>query len=210
MKILSIILISLVSITSYSQKKPIKYYDEKGSEITLESFIKKNDYIKNLAIYFENDSIQYGHLFKRMNFGKLKNKELNYLKDYLNELSKSKIDSTESIVINYITSIPKRAKDNPRLRSTWNLLDRDYLKNLHKISNIKHFWVHSPNVLNLKYFHSNKLNWLNDKEQILKKRFFPNEVYGHTLIIKPNGLYVSYIGEHGKTKIWKLAKEYLK
>ena len=209
MKILSLILISIISITSYSQEKPIKFYDENGSEITGESFIKKNDYIKNLGLYFENDTIKYSILVKRMNFGKLNNNELNYLKDYLNELSNSKIDSTENIVINYITSTPKKAKD-PRLRSTWNVLDKDYLKKLHKISNIKQFWVNSPNVYNLKYFHSNKLNWLNDKRQVLKKMFFPYEIYGHTLIVKPNGFYVSYIGEHGKDKIWALAKKYLK
>ncbi|MFD2892785.1 hypothetical protein ACFS5J_12260 [Flavobacterium chuncheonense] len=194
----------------FSQEKQIIFYNESGEKISNQKFIETRDYNKNLDIYYENDTIQIGLLITRQGFGKLDKNTFTILKMYLTDLSNKKIDSTQCIVINYLTAFPKKA-ENKKLKSTWNILDRDYLKKLYKIANINQFWVNSPESDNLEYYHHGKINWLTDKENILKSLFFPYEVrYGNYILIKPDGKFYYYLGEHGKHQIWEKAKKYFK
>lgn len=202
------IIILLISVQTFAQTKPIVYYNENGEEITKENFLKTKDYSKNLDLYFDTDTIQYGLLIERQKFGQLDEKTFTELKIYLSELSQTQIDSTQNIVVNYLTALPKK-KENTRPRSGWNILDRDYLKKLHKIAPISQFWINSPHSDNLKYYHHNKINWVPDKENVFKKLFFPYEVrYGNYILIKPDGKFFFYLGEHSKYQIWENAEKY--
>ena len=210
MKKVLLILVTLSVFSSYSQEKQVRFYDINGKEITRDKFYKNKDYSKNLDLYFENDSIQYGLLIKRMNFGKLNKIQFGNLKKYINKLSNTKIDSTKNIVINYLSSLPKKS-ENSKSRATWNIFDKDYLRKLHRIAEIQQFWINSPENDNLKYFHSNTIDFISDKDKLFEKMFFPYQIYyGNYLIIKPNGLYVTYAGEYGKQSVWELTKKFIK
>jgi len=202
------IIILLISVQAFAQKKPIEFYNENGEEITEEKFLKSKDYSKNLDLYFDTDTIQYGLLIERQKFGQLDQKTFTDLKIYLSELSKTQIDSTHNIVVNYLTAFPKK-EENTRSRSGWNVLDRDYLKKLHKIAPINQFWINSPQSDNLKYYHHNKIKWITDKENLFNKLFFHYGVrYGNYILIKPDGKFFYYLGEHSKYQIWKNAEKY--
>ena len=73
----------------------------------------------------------------------------------MEELTKKPIDSTQNIVINYLTAYPKK-EENSNSKSRWNVLHGDYLKKLQKIANITQFWIHSSECDNLEYYHQKK------------------------------------------------------
>jgi hypothetical protein len=200
----------LFTCLTFGQKKPIVFYNESGEEINKQKFIETRDYSKNLDLYFENDTTQIALLVTRQKFGQLDKNTFENLKSYLTELTDKQIDSTQNIVINYLTAFPKKA-DNTKSRSTWNVLDEDYLKKLHKTADITQFWICSPLSDNLKYYHQNKINWIADKESLFKNLFFPYEVrYGNYILIKPDGKFYYYLGEHSKYEIWEKSKKYFK
>jgi len=210
MKIAKHLIIVLISIKTFGQTKPIVFYNENKEEITKESFFKLKDYTKNLDLYFENDSLQYGLLIKRQQFGKLDQKTFTKLKSYLTEISHKQIDSTQNIVINYLTAFPTKEKEFG-FKASWNILDKDYLKKLHEIANVTQFWINSPKCDNLKYYQRNKIKWISDKENLFNEIFFPYQVKsGNYILIKPNGKFYSYLGEHGKYEIWENVKKYFK
>lgn len=196
------------SFNFFSQNKPFKYYNENGKELTKKEFSKAINYSENLDLYLENDSLQFGVLMQRENSGKLNQFTLKKIQSYLHELSKKDIDSTKNIVINYLTALPNH-NENTNPRSTWNVLEKDYLKKLSKISKIQQFWINSPRANNLKYYYSKRINWLEDKEDLFKKIFFPYEVkYGNFILIKPDGRFYYYLGEHSKYQIWETSKKF--
>ncbi|WP_275316945.1 hypothetical protein [Tenacibaculum bernardetii] len=204
------LIFTLFTLFVFGQEKPIVFYNESGEKINRQKFIEAKDYSKNLDLYFENDTTQIVLLVTRQKFGKLDKYSFEKLKTYLTELTNKKIDSTQNIVINYLTAFPKKA-DNSKSRSTWNILDKDYLKKLHKIADINQFWINSPESDNLKYYHQNKINWIADKESLFKKIFFPYEVrYCNYILIKPDGKFYYYLGEHSKYEIWENAKKHFK
>ncbi|MGY0393269.1 hypothetical protein ACW5R3_12010 [Bizionia sp. KMM 8389] len=192
------------------QQKPMIYYNEAGKEINQQEFIETKKNRDNLDLYFDNDSIQIALLIKRQKFGHLDKKTFEDLKSYLSDLTKKSIDSTQNIVINYLTAFPKKA-DNTKSRSTWNVLNKDYLVKLHKIADISQFWISSPESDNLKYFHQKKINWKTDKANLFEKLFFTYEVpYGNFILIKPDGKFYYFLGEHSKYEILEKAKKYFK
>lgn len=192
----------------FGQQKPTVFYNEIGEEINYHQFIDTKNSRINIALYFENDSIQRAILVTRQKFGQLDKKTFTHLKAYLTELSGKQIDSTQNIVINYLTVFPKKEKHQPS-KSGWTVLHRDYLRKLHKIANINQFWIHSPECDNLKYYHQNKINWIADKDDLFKKLFFLYDFkYGNYILIKPDGQFYYYLGEHGKDGIWRQSKKY--
>ena len=185
------------------------YYDENGYEITREKF---NSSEKTLSLFFENDTMSFGVSLKRENYGRLDANTLDQFHNYLSKISGRKIDSTKNIVINYITGYPKR-KDNTKEKSTWNVLKfpKEYRNRLNRKANADQFWVHSPDNDNLEYYHSEKIEWYNDKERIFESLFFPYEVaYGNFILLKPNGEYFFFLGEYGEYEIWHFVNSFLK
>ena len=203
-------LLILFSCLTFGQEKPIVFYNEGGEKISREQFIETKDFSKNLDLYFENDTTQIALLIMRQKFGALDKSTFTFLKSYLKDLSNKTIDSTQYIVINYLTPYPER-DNNSKTKSGWNVLDRDYLKKLHKIANITQFYINAPDCNNLKYNHSKRIPWISDKQNLFRKLFFPYHVrYGNYILIKPNGKFYYYLGEHSKYEIWENAEKYFK
>ena len=203
-------LFTLLTYLTFGQEKPIVFYNESGVKISKQNFIKTKDYSKNLDLYFENDTTQIGLLVTRQKFGQLDKTTFKNLKTYLTELTNKTIDSTQYIVVNYLTAYPKK-EENRKSSSGWNVLDKDYTRKLHKIANINQFWIHSSECDNLEYNYHNRINWIEDKDNVFKKLFFPFEVqHGNYILIKPDGKFYYYLGEHSKYEIWENAKKYFK
>lgn len=200
----------LFTCSFFGQEKPIVFYNEGGEKISKQQFFETKDYRNYLDLYFENDTTQIGLLVTRQKFGQLDKNSFENLKSYLTELSDKQIDSTQNIVINYLTAYPKK-DENTTSRSGWNVLNRDYLKKLHKIANINQFWMNSLECDNLEYFYHKKINWIADKNNLLKELFFPYEVrYGNYVLIKPDGKFYYYLGEHSKYQIWENSSLFFK
>lgn len=205
------IFIFIITIGSIAQEKTSKFYNEHGEKISQNDFLETKDYSKNIDVYYENDSLQIGVLLTRKKFGYFEPETFTKIKSYLTELSGKTIDSTHNIVINYLSGyFLNNEKDESKTRSRWNVLDKNYLKKLHNITEIEQFWVNSPKVKsNLKYYYSNRYDWLTDQDDFFKKLLFPHDVLlGNFILIKPNGRYYYYLGEHSKNKILKTSEQF--
>lgn len=203
-----LLLFTLFTSLTFGQDKPILFYTENGKQVSKQEFFKTRDHNNNLDLYFENDTTQLGILIARQKFGQLDKSTFNNLKDYLSELTSKSIDSSQNIVINYLTVYPSK-KDVKTEQSNWNVLDNDYTRKLHKVANINQFWINSPECDNLNYYRQKKINWIADTENLLKKIFFPYEIEnGHYVLIKPDGRFYYYLGEHSKYNIWENAEKF--
>ncbi len=194
-------------LSLYSQSKAIKFFNENGTQLSEEEFYNNRDYSQNLDVYLENDSIAYGILLSRRKFGNLDAATFHKIKSYLGQLRGRDIDPNRNIVINYLTE-PIGIEDKQG-KTGWNILGKNYLKKLHKIADIEQFYVNSPKVGNLKFYHLNSINWLEDHEELFKKLFFPYEtVNGNYILIKPDGRFFYYLGEHSKFEVWENAEKF--
>ncbi len=207
MKTLICIFLIFSSINIYSQNKVYSFYNEEGSQITRKKFYEERENYENFPLYFENDSTRFGALFYREKYGVLNDSTFQSFKNYLNTFQTSQINSEEMIVINFLTGIPID-EQSKKSRSTWNIFDRDYLRKLNKIADISHFWISSLDKEKLKYFYSNRVNWQKDKDNFIKRIFFPHETtYGYYIIINSEGKYYYSLGEYGKHNVWKKTEE---
>ena len=211
MRILKWIFLFLFCINASGQNKIYKFYGEEGQQISREKFYKTRYNGENIPMYFENDTAKFGILFYKENYGKLNDSSFRSLKNYLYDLKKVKIDSADFIVINYLTKVPGEEQKKHRTRTTWNIFDRNYVRKLKRKNNVSHFWISSLENQNLKYFYSNRINWLTDRRGVIPELFFPFEyTYGYYIIIKPNGEYYYFIGEYGKQNVWEKTREFAK
>ncbi|WOD45155.1 hypothetical protein [Hwangdonia lutea] len=209
MKNILFISVFFISIIGYSQKKLVKYYNEKGVEVSKSKFKKSINYKVNLDTYFENDTTKNYILIPRSVVGKLNPKEFIALKNHLNKISRFELDTTKFIVINYLSSIPNKSK-NTKPNPYWNAFGKEYLRKIDRIDNIQQYSIYNPENNHLKYFHKKRFNWLADEHDFIKNMFFPYDVmYGNFLIIRPSGVFVYYLGEHSEYQILETTKKFL-
>ncbi|MFD2552527.1 hypothetical protein ACFSQP_11960 [Bizionia sediminis] len=107
MKQFFLILFLLIHLLSFSQEFEKKYLDINKNEITEKQFYKQKDYNINLDVFIQSDSLIIGMLVRRKNQGKLDNTQLKQLTEYLSRISGEEIDSSKTLVINYLSSTPK-------------------------------------------------------------------------------------------------------
>ena len=196
-----LVLISIVNL-SFSQIQKKVFYNENLEEISESNFYKKKNVQKNLALYFENDTLKTSLLIYRKNYGllndsvyKILKKSLSFDKELINDL----------IVIVYYPG--KDGCNGTKSTSAWNIFDNDYLKKLNKIGSNNHFWIYKDDE-NLKYYHPKQVKWENDKNQVVENLFFKfHYPCFSAVIIDKTGKYISYFGEFGKDTIWELSKE---
>ena len=206
MKSFFILIFLLTNYFSYSQKTEIRYFNTDKEEVTKKQFYRQKNYRVNHELFFKTDSLIIGMLVKRKNQGKLEKTELNQLRQHLSLLSGEQVDSSNTIVINYLSSTLKL----PYLgeKSRWVIFVPDYLNNLNKIPNVQQFWVNNPDNQNLEYFHNDRINWIEDSFRIIENLFFPYEFeLGSFVVINSDGYYISYFAEYGIEEVIKITNE---
>jgi len=209
MKTTLFIIYLFISYFSFSQEYVRKYFNVNKKEITQKKFYKQKNYKVNLDVFIQSDSLIIGMLVNRTNQGKLDEIKLSQLRQYLSRLSGKNIDSSKTIVINYLSSTPKTFNNSKK--STWTIFNKNYLISLNKLSNIHQIWVNNPNNLNLEYFHKDKINWVEDSNRIIENQFFPFEFqYGNFVVINSNGNYISHYAEYGPEEVLKYTKKCIK
>ena len=203
----TLIVILVLSITCFSQNKTFKFYDEHGIEISRQQFYQKKLNNNFYPLYFEKDTISIGVLNYREIYGVLNDTTFQQLKAYLNSFKNTQIHPEDIIVINYLTGVPEN-EQNKKSRTSWNIFDGNYVKQLKKIANISHFWIASLDRSKLNYFYGKQVDWKKDTENVIPRLFFPYEItYGYYIIIKPDGHYYYSIGEYTKNIVWKKTEE---
>ncbi|MCP9198838.1 hypothetical protein MKO06_02900 [Gramella sp. GC03-9] len=153
-----------------------------------------------LAVYIEKDSITVGIRVQKEKYGRLEDSTFNALRLYLNSMNAEKIGEDDLIVINFLTGVTLE-EQNRNARSSWNIFEGNYIRKLKKVADVSQYWISTLPKEKLKYFHSNKIDWKQDKQGMIPEVFSPYGLkYGYYIIIRPNGDYYYEIvnSEFGK------------
>lgn len=182
----------------YSQSKSISYRDENFKEISKEHF-------ENLATQkeyrwnqFENEQEVIQVLYQKQTLGKLTSQELADFKKYLN-LYKPLRNGLIMIVF-----YPGKDSCNDLGRkSTWNLLEENFQKEVNKTGIITQYWLYKS-IENLHNYHRNHIEWMLDKDQFVEHLFFKvHYPCASSVIIDQEGNFVANLGEFGVKDIYK-------
>lgn len=139
--------------------------------------------------------------------GKISNKDFQSLKKYLTEISNDQLNFDKNIVINYINKDPTQASQNYQV--PWDIFSGHMSDDLKAIAPTNHLWLIHKNVENLHYYHGDKINWIVDKDSLMRKSFFEYaDLNGGFIIIKPTGTYFLRVGEFGKRELIDTYKEF--
>lgn len=211
MRLPAFLVLFFISLFGYSQNKDYYFYNEEGRPISRKDFYKTRYNRDNFPVYLENDTARFGILYHYETYGKLNDSSYRYLRKYLGELKQTIIDSSDFIVINYLTSVPDEEQKRGGTRTTWNIFDRNYTGKLKRMDDVSHFWISSLEKQNLKYFYSRRIDWLTDKKGVIPELFFPFEfTYGYFVIINPEGEYYYHLGEYAKQFVWEKTEQFVK
>ena len=137
----------------------------------------------------------------------LVNEDYETLKNHLNNISDKEIDFDKKIIINFIDNDPRIHKKNYQV--PWDIFYGNMENDLAKFGQSNHFWIINKRVKDLHYYHGNKINWIVDKNDLIREFFFKYDgLNGGFVIIKPNGNYFLKIGEYRKSDVLKTHNEF--
>lgn len=186
----------------------MKYYIEENGKLlptTKVIFERSIDYTKNVDVYLENDKGQMGILYIRRREGKLDAEQMIALKKYLKEYSGTNINKDEYIVIDYITAAP--VDDSISWFSIKNKTRKHYTKKINRITSAKNFVIYNMEGRTKWIPNGDKKDCIADKSNfILKLLFVAQANYGNAAVIRPDGTYITYLGEYGPDEVYKKIK----
>ncbi|MDT0557439.1 hypothetical protein RM697_02185 [Ichthyenterobacterium sp. W332] len=209
MKSFIFLIFIVFSSISYCQdkEKPIYYQDIDESIISLEEFERKSSYngIRNINLYFENDTAYFYKKFPSKRLGRLSPEQLKFLYHSIDEINTFKINRNNIIIIQYYPGYENKYPGN-RL-SKWNRYHKDYIRKLKKTNKFEFLWVYG-NSEGIETHHTDRFKWLFDKNKNIQKLFFPFYIrYGSFAIVNQNGEFICVYGEYGKQTILEACKE---
>lgn len=179
----------------YSQVREKKeiLYDVNWQLLSLKEFKEKVKDRKFIYKLTENDTAYVGKLFLREKVGKIKAEERIDLIDYLEKISKTQIDSSNTIVINFFFKPPNPPNGSCIDNYT---SSRKYRKYFKKNDGISQFSIVQ------KGFNYKKNNVLEDKERFIRNLLFKYYFScGNYIIIKEDGSYLRRLGEYRQSEI---------
>ncbi len=139
--------------------------------------------------------------------GILTNMDYENLKSHLKDISNKELDFNKRIIINYIDNDPRIYRKNYQV--PWDIFYGNMEADLAKFGKANHFWVINKGVTDLHYYHGDKIKWIEDKNNVVRKLFFAYDgLNGGFVIIKPNGEYFLNIGEYTKSNFLETHKEF--
>lgn len=128
--------------------------------------------------------------------GNLNEDTISYIVSYIENISGRQIDKTKSLVINYYNE-PKKTN---RLCMIGNLKNKVYTD----------FFKDNKDFFEISFAHADdykkRKNLFNDKENLLRDTLFHDFcTCGNYIIIRPNGRFYRYYGEHRHDEVPKKA-----
>jgi len=200
--ILIIFLLIFSSIFCQNQDSNIEYFDDDGKKITKNEYVEK---IKSrLFTTIVTDTTKNVYLVKRIQAGEITNKKI-FDSLIKKEFAKKYDPNLPTVIVYYPGKDNCNSANNG---SNWNPIKNRYYneleKGLRKRGKYNIFYVYKSKK-GLKDGNKGYKKWHSDPENIFEKLFFryhyPCNSY---VIIKPNGKYISILGESGKETVWKM------
>lgn len=127
------------------------------------------------------------------------------LKEYLVDINDYNLDFNKKIILNFIDNDPIRYRKNYQV--PWDIFYGNLYEELNSIEPCNQIWILNKSVKDLYYYHGNKINWIVDRDNVIRELFFNyNGLNGGFVIIKPNGKYFLKVGEYKKSDVLNTLK----
>lgn len=206
--LLKIIILFFLFCSNPITAQDMKYFIEENETLlptNKVTFEKSIDHSKNVDVYLENDNRQIGVLYIRKREGKLDAKMVEKLKSFLKIKSGTDIKSDEYIVIDYITAAP--VNDSISWFSIGNKTSNRYTKKINRIISSKNIVIYNTDGRTKWMPSKDKKECIADENNfILKLLFVAQANYGNAAVIRPDGTYITYLGEYGPDEVYNMMK----
>lgn len=205
-----VIVACALSVTGVSAQR--KYYIEQNGTLnpTTQAYFEKSiDYNKNVDVYLENDTSEIAVLYVRRREGKLDSEKMNLLRKYLKQISGGAVIENHLIIINYITSVPVIEPKEPI--SNWYILNKNYTTRLKKETPNYYFIYNEAQTEAKNHYNRKYIKLYPDTGSNLLKLLFPAEAnYGNAAVIRPDGTFITYLGEYGPDEVYRMIESFKK
>lgn len=196
-KILTIVITGFILYSCSSSKRNITYLDSQNREISKSKFQQRKSSHEFLSIQI--DSLNQRKLTEKTKTGEIDN--LNTYRSLISNISSEDIDVSKPLVIIYY---PGKDPCNSSGSATGASLKTwyDNLENgLRQLNTNAPVYLYKEKEGLEKY--EGLMDWHKDPDGLTEKLFFEYHYpCSSFVVISPNGEYVSYFGEFGKTFVW--------
>lgn len=196
-KILTIVITGLILYSCSSSKRNITYLDSQNREISKSKFQQRKSSHEFLSVQI--DSLNQRKLTEKTKTGEIDN--LNTYRSLISNISSEDIDVSKPLVIIYY---PGKDPCNSSGSATGASLKTwyDNLENgLRQLNANAPVYLYKEKEGLEKY--EGLMDWHKDPDGLTEKLFFEYHYpCASFVVISPNGEYVSYFGEFGKTFVW--------
>ncbi|MHA3787854.1 hypothetical protein ACX0HA_06535 [Flavobacterium hauense] len=195
-----IFILFLFTINSYAQStdKPVYVLDEKGEKISQDLFLQQSKTGKYTWITYETKDSLNTRLIKRETYGKINLKLKEQLLEVLKTITGVIVDKDQTIVINF--SFKDEYPNQKRHCLDYYTSIKPYRNFFKGQTEFAQFYISQQGFKYKKEF------VFEDKDDCVRKVFFPYGLGCSYIIIKPDGKFYKQMGEHRQDVIPAIAK----
>lgn len=195
-----------VFLSAQNDYKNVYYYSEDGKKMTQQEFFKLNEkYDEYISRSYAENSNLYKILIKRRTEGTLSVEDYNKLKS--NFPSVFSDNNKKFTIIEYITANPPNLFKGNKINGY--VYENRFINNIHKMPDVSlHFISDQKNFPQALKVNNRKCQIIKDEKDIVKNIFYTFEMLYHNVtIIREDGKYISWYGEHGPNEVYKILNE---
>ncbi|MFN0033718.1 MAG: hypothetical protein ACKVUS_01540 [Saprospiraceae bacterium] len=206
MKHLLFLALLLLSFNLFSQGKKAYYYDQNFTPLSEKDFWKDKDISKRLHLSYDVDTAKIFVKVTREQRGRIHVDSLKLLKRDLEISTNYPIDSTHLIVIDYYPGKDPCNSGGTQDRTAIKNDHKSYLSKLHSLAPISQFYIYCLKEGLERY--KGIYNWKPDLNNRIENTFFQlHYPCGSLVVIRPDGLFVTWYGEYSNQQVWDYVKE---
>ena len=205
-------LLILFSIFGFSQSNIDQkhfYLDENEKLISQKVYLEKNYHNNNqtfLGLSYLIDGAIYHKLFYRKISGTLNEEEFNEVKKILGKDAKEN-SSTDFFIVEYLEEDYFSHINDDNFRGY--VYQKNFAKKVEKKKNAELIYLSCPELFEkAKKLDTNFRKYFEDSNNSFKEKFYPDGVLLMNLtIIRKDGKYITFLGEHGPDEVFDYLKE---
>ncbi|WP_157111410.1 hypothetical protein [Nonlabens spongiae] len=198
MKIFTTVLFLALGLQTIHAQNKHKFYNVDGNEITQEQFESQYDRLKNFILDYERSNSSEHRLINYQSEEQLNSSKTSKIYNYLESITGKELDRDKNLLVSYLSATNSKIDGD----SKWDVLNQRYNEIIEERGDVIRLWVHSPDLKNLEPFQIKDITWSADKDRMLEKQLFPENVpYGGFLILQPDGKAYVRLHEHSNQDI---------
>ena len=204
-----LILFSIFGFSQSNNKQKHFFLDENEKPINQKVYLEKNYSNNNqtfLGISYSIEGAIYHKLFHRKISGTLNEEEFNEVKKILSEAVKEN-SNTDFFIFEYLDEDYFSHINDDNFRGY--VYQKNFSKKVGRDKSVQLVYLSCPELFEkAKKLDTNFRKYIQDDNNSFKERFYPDGVSLMNLtIIRKDGKYITFLGEHGPDEVFKYLKE---